>query len=175
MLNRLAGIKDFKQGRHLLTVSRGSRVGPVLCFETGPCGEKLVATVPHKSIGQLGAPGQCRPGSFPELSLPQAPPPPPLACSLALPAATGVTAASCCVSSHLWPRCLSFPTKLRSSVTRIIAFKIDCVGNPFRFFCRIWFGHSCSYLLRSRGPHVLHYSLFSAPEDMGTYVTVSVF
>lgn len=36
MLNRLAGIKDFKQGRHLLTVSWRQRSG------RGPHGQKLV-------------------------------------------------------------------------------------------------------------------------------------
>ena len=59
MLNRLAGIKDFKQGRHLLTVSWSSKVGPAVFFWRGPCGR---AGRCHVTWGQRGAMDCCPPG-----------------------------------------------------------------------------------------------------------------
>lgn len=60
MLNRLAGIKDFKQGRHLLTVSCGSKAG----YSPSALGRHLwqqaVAIVPRNPRGQHGVVDQCR-------------------------------------------------------------------------------------------------------------------
>lgn len=54
MLNRLAGIKDFKQGRHLLTVSWRQQGGTSLVlWEKGPYGKKLVVIVPFNQCKPL--------------------------------------------------------------------------------------------------------------------------
>lgn len=61
MLNRLAGIKDFKQGRHLLTVSRRQqdRTSPPLLEGPPWTGRPL----PFNPRGQHGAVDRCLPGT----------------------------------------------------------------------------------------------------------------
>ena len=81
MLNRLAGVRDFKQGRHLLTVSRRQRgrASPPLLEGPPWTGRPL----PFNPRGQHGAVDRCMPGtnlafaralhasgSFPQGSLP---------------------------------------------------------------------------------------------------------
>ena len=111
MLNRLAGIKDFKQGRHLLTVSRRQQDGSSPPLLEGPL--RTARPLPLSPRGQHGAAERCTPGthlavalalhtsgSLPQCSLPDHSPPEHQCDSKPL----------LCLSSHLWTpvsNCLS--------------------------------------------------------------------
>ena len=99
MLNRLAGIKDFKQGRHLLTVSWRQQDGSSPPLLEGPL--RTARPLPLSPRGQHGAAERCTPGthlavalalhtsgSLPQCSLPDHSPPP----------NTSVIASLCCAS-----------------------------------------------------------------------------
>ena len=106
MLNRLAGIKDFKQGRHLLTVSRRQQDGTSPPLLEGP-GRCRVALGGSMALRTRARQGPTWPLPWP--SVPQAPspsalfptPPPEHQCD---------SRPLLCLSSHLWTpvsNCLS--------------------------------------------------------------------
>lgn len=59
MLNRLAGVKDFKQGRHLLTVSCGQYDCQALC--------EAVVVEPLDTRGQCGTAETSASAGFPQI------------------------------------------------------------------------------------------------------------